>query len=285
MLTRLRRGLRRRVARQGPITLVGSHYVAARQATGRKPQAREYRRSFRSPGWRWAWPCRHSTDSHCGGAAVWGSPSPTRVRGKDRSPRWCRSVLAVHPSRYWKTESAPFDALPRTCMTLPSKSRTYIPRAIAILVMLCASNASDITGRDQIRPGHETQGIPGFWTVPEHPGFLTAERVGFEPTDGGEPVTSLAGRPVQPDSGTSPRRPASIKTHDASARTIPEPHGSSVRDTNASNAAAASRVSGPGQPPRATPSRVATGWTPLVDDVMKTSEAARSSGNVMSSRR
>ena len=35
-------------------------------------------------------------------------------------------------------------------------------------------------------------------------GFLVAERVGFEPTDPFEGVTSLAVKPLRPDSGTSP---------------------------------------------------------------------------------
>tara|TARA_B110000008_G_C16923540_1_gene545770 strand:+ start:195 stop:464 length:270 start_codon:yes stop_codon:yes gene_type:complete len=34
--------------------------------------------------------------------------------------------------------------------------------------------------------------------------FNLAERVGFEPTDRCKPITSLAGKPIQPDSGTSP---------------------------------------------------------------------------------
>ena len=58
---------------------------------------------------------------------------------------------------------------------------------------------------DLIRPDPTRAGAQNWIGAPPVGGAPTrAERVGFEPTDRVAPITSLAGRPDQPDSGTSP---------------------------------------------------------------------------------
>ena len=77
--------------------------------------------------------------------------------------------------------------------------------------MVCGAAGPVSTARERKKPPADGKG------------FLVAERVGFEPTDPFEGVTSLAVKPLRPDSGTSPSARLSLelsRSHRESAQVV-----------------------------------------------------------------